>query len=300
MNLNNNLQKSNNIRKIRHFKTESIFKSQDFSKAQPLDKKIIKKFNYRLFKLNESNKSPNLNNIHHYTCKDLFSNILVKNFTYNSIKSIHILNSNIKKNFLNKNYSRTTNNFKIPKNFSKKGKKLIVKHIIKHKSNLKSPETNDINNSVNKKKINYDNKNGNKIKYGLFPLYYLNKQKVNKLSKKNSINNNLFYGRKDFYKNIIDNDILSKTNYTNNKISIKKTRNKLNNIKIKENSISLPEENDMKPKIRFINLRKDLLEENLKINRMFADFNREIAEKEKILKFIGKHKGQKEDILNIF
>ena len=108
MNLNNNIQKSNNIRKIKHFKTESILKSQDFSKAPPLDKKMIKKFNYRLFKLNESNKNTNLDNIQHYTYKDLFSNILVKNYANNSIKNIHILNSNSKNNFP----SKTNNNFK--------------------------------------------------------------------------------------------------------------------------------------------------------------------------------------------
>ena len=299
MNLNNNTQKPNNIRKIKHFKTESILKSQDFSKVQPLDKNMIKKFNYRLFKLNESNKNTELNNIQHYTCKDLFSNILVKNYVNNSIKNIHVLNSNSnsKNNFLNKNYSRTTNNFKIHKNFAKKGTKLIARHIMQNKYKLKSPEANDI---IIKKKLNYKNNNENKIKYGLFPLYYLNKKKVTKLSKKKTLNNNLFYDRQDYYKNNGDNDVLSKTNYTNIKFSIKNnTRNKFNR-KIKENSISLPEENDMRPKIRFINLRKDLLEENLKINRMFADFNREIAEKEKILKFIGKHKGRKEDILKIF
>ena len=297
MNLKKSNQKSNNIKKIKHFKTESILKTQDFSKALPLDKKIIKKFNYRLFKLNESNKNNNLNNIQHFTCKDLFSDILVKNFTNNSIKSIHILNSNSKNNFINKNYSGTTNNFKIHKIFSKKSTKLIPRHIIKNKPKYNSQESNDI---IINKNINYKNNNENKIKYGLFPLYYLNKKKVTKLSKKKTLNNNLFYDRQDYYKNNGDNDVLSKTNYTNIKFSIKNnTRNKFNR-KIKENSISLPEENDMRPKIRFINLRKDLLEENLKINRMFADFNREIAEKEKILKFIGKHKGRKEDILKIF
>ena len=59
---------------------------------------------------------------------------------------------------------------------------------------------------------------------------------------------------------------------------------------MKTNMDSRTDENDMKPKFRFINLKKDLLEENLKINKMFAEFNREISEKEKSLKFIGKHK----------
>jgi len=44
------------------------------------------------------------------------------------------------------------------------------------------------------------------------------------------------------------------------------------------------EENDMKPKIRFINLKKELIDENLKINKMHGIFQKQILEAEKILK----------------
>ena len=54
----------------------------------------------------------------------------------------------------------------------------------------------------------------------------------------------------------------------------------------------------MKPKIRFLNMKKDLEEENLKINRMFVEFNKEILEKEKLLKFIGKNKIRKNMVID--
>ena len=40
----------------------------------------------------------------------------------------------------------------------------------------------------------------------------------------------------------------------------------------------------MKPKMRFINLKKELLDENLKINKMFGTFQKQILEEEKNLK----------------
>ena len=44
------------------------------------------------------------------------------------------------------------------------------------------------------------------------------------------------------------------------------------------------EENDMKPKIRFINFKKELLDETLKINKMFGNYRRQIIEIEKEIK----------------
>ena len=40
----------------------------------------------------------------------------------------------------------------------------------------------------------------------------------------------------------------------------------------------------MKPKMRFINLKKDLLDETLKINKMFSNYRRQIIEIEKEIK----------------
>ena len=55
-------------------------------------------------------------------------------------------------------------------------------------------------------------------------------------------------------------------------------------LKKKNKRRSETEENDMKPKMRFINLKKDLLDETLKINKMFGNYRRQIIEIEKEIK----------------
>ena len=64
--------------------------------------------------------------------------------------------------------------------------------------------------------------------------------------------------------------------------------------------IKMMKENDMEPKFRFTHFKKQLLQETLKINKMFNDFNKQISDKQKIIRFIGKHKNKhqlmKEDI----
>ena len=274
--LKNCIPKNMNNRKIKHYKTESTLKSKIFTNAHSLNKNIVKIFHYRLFKLNETNKNNKQLNINQQsTNKELSSNILVKNY--------------------NKNNRITTNYF----NRNKTSLKLIPKNL----NNIKyySPEIDNtkINNYVKNKR--FKNNINNRMKFGLFPLYYLKNKdnKINKLIKQKIITKNLNNDKGEYYKNNIDNDNFSKTNYTNNNNYLMKVKKSFNLNKKKNNSNYETDENDMKPKIRFINLKKDLLEENLKINKMFADFNREIAEKEKSLKFIGKYliKNNKDDKL---
>ena len=276
---NNNLIKNNN-RKIKHFKTESNLKTKGYTMVSPL----YKKFNYKLFNLNEKFKLLNNNNIKHYNIRDLLTNIKVKNYNNNSIKNINITSSNSKHNYLNNKFAKTVNNLNSQFNRNKINLKINHKYISKNKNNYSK-----IVDLFSKKK--FTNKIDNKLKLRLIPLYYLNNNnKKNKLkNRKKNLSNNLYKYKGELYKTNNDNEILSKTYYTNNKELLKKSNN-LFEIRMKANTIeSKTEENDMKPKIRFINLKKDLLEENLKINKMFADFNREIIEKEKSLKFIGKH-----------
>ena len=40
----------------------------------------------------------------------------------------------------------------------------------------------------------------------------------------------------------------------------------------------------MKPKTRFVNLKRDLLDEKLKINKMFINFQKQLLENKKLLK----------------
>ena len=82
------------------------------------------------------------------------------------------------------------------------------------------------------------------------------------------------------------NCISIRKNLSSAKPSIRKTQNKILNEFLKKNNKrrSETEENDMKPKIRFINLKKELLDETFKINRMFGNYRKQIIEKEKEIK----------------
>jgi hypothetical protein len=102
----------------------------------------------------------------------------------------------------------------------------------------------------------------------LVPVYFLHKNKL-KQNKTNNINTNR--------KNLSSAKPLKIKTLNQNKIL-----NKFLNKKNKRRSET--EENDMKPKIRFINLKKDLIDENLKINKMYGTFQKQILEAEKILK----------------
>ena len=73
------------------------------------------------------------------------------------------------------------------------------------------------------------------------------------------------------------NNNLEKNNKNKNKI--------LNNLFFENKRRSETEENDMKPKYRFINIKKELLEETTKINKMFISFGKQIKQIEKEIKF---------------
>ena len=120
-----------------------------------------------------------------------------------------------------------------------------------------------IKNIIFKKAINEtDNKN-----LCLAPIYFFLKKK----SRKNKINNI------NIRKNLSSSKPLQKKNQNQNNI--------LNKFLEKKNKRrSETEENDMKPKMRFINLKKDLLDETLKINKMFGNYRRQIIEIEKEIK----------------
>ena len=120
------------------------------------------------------------------------------------------------------------------------------------------------------------NKNKSREKLCLVPISKLDKNKTK--YRNNLINEN----------GEINNNDYKKYNSTYNKNIYKKLKNiwkkRMNNIMLESKS----DENDMKPKIRFINLKKDLMEQTLKINKMFIAFNKQIKEKEKNIRNIGK------------
>ena len=270
-------------KKIKHFKTENNLKGK-YSYNFSSDKNLFTKFKYRLFKLNIKKRLLNMNNIQHFNDKDLFTNILVKN--YNKGNNINNLHNNINV------YARSTNYINKQNNSNKNSfKDLNNKNILRMKT---SPVSKIMHIKKQKNRIN-------NINLALIPLNDINKNKCIKLNKKRIFLKDGLYNNKGelFKKNDIY-DKFIKTNYTSTyKVLFKNQKKFLKKREQKEKGSldSKNEENDMKPKIRLINLKKDLLEENLKINRMFADFNREIAEREKSLKFIGKHKTIRNDLM---
>ena len=199
------------------------------------------------------------------------NNYTINNFyqtTYSGRTSLKRFHKNIQRNYCNsfkKFYflpKMTLNNFKKMNNF------LSPDNIKKDKVNLYlAPLLKTIGNNRDKSKG-------------------LEKEEKNNPSNGREIHNN---------NNI---KILSKINASSfYKKDIKKElkkKKKFLTIKINKAFIeSKNEENDMKPKIRFINIKKNLLEESLKINKMFDFFNKQINDQQKTMKFIGKQRNNK-------
>ena len=221
------------------------FKTEPNYPSNKLNKEIIKQFNYRLFIINEENRKIHLNNLD-YNKKEMKVNMIIKSQK-------------------NENFNNTNNYFlKTLKTFSN----IALRNSI-NKTNNYLPNRNIGNISKRKNnRIFYEKSiknNTNNQKLCLVPVFLFHKNKI----KKNEID--LINIRKNIYSaksskrkntNRILNDFLNKKN---------KRRNET-------------EENDMKPKIRFINFKKDLLDENLKINKMFGNYQRQIIELEKEIK----------------
>ena len=230
--------------KIKYFRTESNYKKNNLY----LDK--INQFSYSLFKINDENRKKFLNN------KEILLDAIITNYTNsNNIKFPKRFNDDNKKNNYNlKSMNNSFNNFlKDSKNKSTKNSSIGFNIFSKNNKEL-FPELN-----------NKDNKETNNQQLILVPVFFHNKNKL----KKNE--NNFLDSRK----------VLSSANSLQ-----KKKRNTILNefLKKKNKRRSETEENDMKPKIRFINLKKELIDENLKINKMHRIFQKQILEAEKILK----------------
>ena len=230
--------------KIKYFRTESNYKKNNLY----LDK--INQFSYSLFKINDENRKKFLNN------KEILLDAVITNYTNsNNIRFSNRFNDDNKKNNYNlKNMNNFFNNFlKDSKNKSTKNSSMGFNIFSKNNKEL-FPELN-----------NKDNKETNNQQLILVPVFFHNKNKL----KKNE--NNFLDSRK----------VLSSANSLQ-----KKKRNTILNefLKKKNKRRSETEENDMKPKIRFINIKKDLLDETLKINKMFGTYRKQIIQKEKEIK----------------
>ena len=145
---------------------------------------------------------------------------------------------------------------------NRKNSSHISNNQMKNNNKIKYNNSNTIQNRINHKNI-FNNE------FCLIPVSHkykskFKKKELNLMDLKQNIDNENFKHRN---KNIILN-VFSKKKKLN--IYGKKRTNET-------------EDNDMKAKIRFINLKRDLLDENLKINKMFGTFQRQILELEKLL-----------------
>jgi len=301
-----------------YLKTESNSKMKDFFSSSNINNDIIHKFNYKLYKLNEQNKINNINYSLHFNKEDLLSDnidhninkiISIKNLKeYNSNSNSHTKDINFIKtiNYFHPKYPETTHSVKNFKNILQKSNNLFKYFSPKNKSNLPRKIFNLINNnktdhsldktiSKNKDSSNYkENSNSNnKISLCLVPLIGLHKYKIQnkKKNNKNYISNNpLSEKRNSIYGKVVKTEPNSKKVVGND--LLRKNR--------KIYKIKMMKENDMEPKYRFTNFKKELLQETLKINKMFNDFNKQLSDKQKSIRFIGKHKDKhqvmKEDI----
>ena len=287
--------RSNNIKTNLNLKQRSI---SSFSNEDVKD--IMQKFHYKLYKYNELNKISNKN---YYLSKNenLFSNIIVKNYNKKLKEFKSIPQTNDK-------FLKTINDFhrkhKIIKN--RKNQKIHNKnfstpeslHILPKMNSIKY-DRNIINNKINRTlDKNKDKTENNKVNLCLVPLIHLYNYKFTKYNNKknnNILKNNAFNSKYDITKNIIS-ETLTKTDFSSQHNIKNDSLKKMSNIfKVKlrrESSDSKTEENDMEPKIRFNNLKKELLQEKLKINKMFIDFSKQISDKKHIIRINGKRRNK--------
>jgi len=295
-------------KQMRHFKSESNLKAKNDLLS---DRDIIHKMNYNLYKYNEEHRKKSIRN---YSFSNLLSNLKTKNFNTNKLKGfynkieLNNLDENNADNYININRK---NFFKINPKFIRKNK-TRNKYISHNNSKNFLPLTtynnfikkeNSNNNKILSKKSIYNNINNksnknNEYKLCLVPLFYAlkNKNKNKKFnSKRNLFKRGIFNdkGEFEFYKSKINNSS-SKAN-TSSYLNINKdlSKNSKNNYKSSMSRLyseSKDEEDDMKPKTRFMKLKKELYKENLNIYKMFSDFSKQISERAKYIKFIGNHK----------
>ena len=299
------------IKQMKHFKSESNLKTKNCLLS---DRDNIHKMNYNLYKYNEEYRKEHKKN---YFFSNLFSNFKAKNYYKNKLEELY---RNIELNKLDENNNKNYLNIN-----SKNAFEIIPKYIRKQNTRNKFYSHNNsknflpaatFNNFIKKEKSNkilskksiYNNinnkSNKNKeYKLCLVPLLYAlkNKNKNKKFhSKRNVLKSGILNdkGELEFYISKINNSS-SKANTSsylnNNKDLSKNSKNNYKSSMSRLYSESKAEEDDMKPKIRFMMLKKELFQENLNIYKMFADFSKQISDRAKYIKFIGNHKDKEKN-----
>ena len=190
---------------------------------------------------------------------------------YNNNKHISYKDEKIQINYSLFKYNEENKKSKLNKLFLDRNEhniKFIIKNnknennISINKETLIRRRNNSILNSHSQKGARINNKFNN-LSLCLVPVLFHHKNNFNTRSTKRRNN------YKPIYYNKTINDFLDRRIF-NKKFSINKRR-------------TVIEENDMKPKIRFTSFKKDLLEENQKINKMFITFQRQLIKKKRLL-----------------
>ena len=190
---------------------------------------------------------------------------------YNNNKHISYKDEKIQINYNLFKYNEENKKSKLNKLFLDRNEhkiKFIIKNnknennISINKETLIRRRNNSILNSHSQKGARINNKFNN-LSLCLVPVLFHHKNNFNTRSTKRRNN------YKPIYYNKTINDFLDRRIF-NKKFSINKRR-------------TVIEENDMKPKIRFTSFKKDLLEENQKINKMFITFQRQLIKKKRLL-----------------
>ena len=243
-----------NVKKIKYFKTES-----NSIKNNLLKNKILQ-LNYKLFEINQENRKVNLNKLI-LDKKDIDLKISIKS---HKNKKISKTKNNLYINRLNNynlNITNTFSNTKMKNSITSRNDRSYINNFHKRSNNTETKYTN--NNKTYYKNNFFNNE------FGLFPVSHKYKNKFTQ----NEMNLNDLNGKKDMIYFKLKNKKIFNNGFFKPKILNKYGKKRRNET----------EDNDMKAKIRFINLKRDLLDENLKINKMFGTFQKQILELEKTI-----------------
>lgn len=271
-------EEKNNDLKLKKLFNSDIPKLKTHLKIskEPLsqDKKKINDLKSKFFHLNEKNRRTFSKNIDKSIDDDLASSLLIKNYKIDKMSptqkkfNITFTNKfiNMKKNngsykinnHISLNQLNSQNNFE-DNSQRRKSTKKTLKIILKH---------------------NTENEKNEKKNLFLLPVLKSVKRKLHfKIGETVDSFSDLFIPKKSQKKNL------------QNGFSLKK--NLKNNIFINRYYENNTEENDMKPNIRFKNLKKELQEETSKISKMFVGFNKEVSEEDFLIRIISKKMSSK-------
>ena len=237
-------------------KNNFVQRHQSFSRNQQIGQKIENKVRDKSFDLKQS-----------YSQTKIDNKYLQKTTSNTKINTITVKNNN-KENKQNPEKRNIFNLNKIEKNDQER----LSTEPVKNYSIYISGSSNKYSDTKNKKN---DTSNNQMLK----PIKTIYSIKTDKKEQRNINENN---NKKKIKK--------QKLNYLKENFPIQKNLNKnknkiLNNLFFENKRRNETEENDTKPKYRFINIKKELLEETTKINKMFISFGKQIKQIEKEIKF---------------